>query len=303
MTTNSILITGGTGFLGSALVGRLMGQGYSVHVMSRSAEKVARQFGKEVRAVTSMGQLPDAGEFKAVINLAGAGIFDRRWNAERKQMLRDSRIQLTEELADWLLRSKQPATVFVSGSAVGIYGDQGDELLGEDSQCKADFSQQLCVDWETAALKAQGFTRVCIIRTGLVLGQGGGLLQRMLPPFSLGFGGAMGDGRQWMSWIHIQDWLTIVESMISNTDMRGAYNATAPHPATNRQFSEMLARILGRPLLLPLSGSLLKVVLGEMAELVLGSQRALPKRLLADGFQFQYPELEPALRNVLNKNS
>lgn len=302
MTTHSILITGGTGFLGSALVARLAGQGCSIYVMSRDADKVRRKFGQAIHAVTGIEQLPDAGEFKAVVNLAGAGIFDRRWSAARKLELRNSRIKLTEQLADWLVNSSAPPKVLVSGSAIGIYGDQGDNWLDENSESCADFAQRLCADWEAAALRAQNTTRVCLIRTGLVLGVGGGLLQRMLLPFRMGFGGALGDGGQWMSWIHIEDWLSIVEAMINNDEMRGAYNAVAPNPATNREFSSTLAKVLQRPMLLPLPAGLLKILLGEMAALVLGSQRAAPQRLLVQDFRFQYPELEAALRQILDKN-
>ncbi len=299
-TEQRILITGGTGFLGRLLTARLLDKGFQVSVLSRSADKVASIFSDRVVAVTSIDYLPDAGHFRAVVNLAGAGIFDSRWTEQRKSQLRDSRILLTDKLASWISTSDRPTEVLVSGSAIGVYGDQGSSVLTESSPSIPDFAQRLCADWEASALRAEASgSRVCLIRTGLVLGEGGGILQRMLLPFRLGLGGSIGDGRQWMSWIHWQDWVNIVETMIINPSMRGAYNATAPNAVDNRLFCQSLARVLQRPMLLPLPAWSLKLLLGEMAELVLASQRVSPQRLLSEGFEFQYPELEPALRNVL----
>lgn len=300
MTANAILITGGTGFLGRALVARLLDQQQAVTVLSRDAHKVAKLFGDQVTAVTRISALPDAGQFKAIINLAGAGIFDQRWTAMRKQILRSSRIQLTEQLVAWIATSKQRPELLISGSAIGYYGNQADTLLTEASSVKTDFSQQLCADWEIAALQAESLgVRVCLIRTGLVLGLGGGVLQRMLLPFRLGLGGRLGNGQQWMAWIHINDWLAIVLAMLAQVSMQGAYNAVAPAPVTNQQFSQALASQLNRPLLLPLPAKLLSVLLGEMAELLLGSQRVLPQRLLDQQFCFAFNHLEDALRDIL----
>ncbi|MDT4292280.1 TIGR01777 family oxidoreductase [Methylomonas sp. MO1] len=302
MNTNSILISGGTGFLGSALTKQLIQKNYAVTILSRSAEKVFATFGNSVQAVSSITDLPDAGSFKAVVNLAGAGIFDQRWTEPRKQLLRDSRIKLTKQLVAWIASATQPAPAVVSGSAIGVYGDQGDKFLTENSASIADFSQQLCADWESAALEAEKFgSRVCLIRTGLVLGDNGGILKRMLLPFRLGLGGRLGNGKQWMSWIHLHDWLAIVEAMIEQPAMRGPYNATAPEPVNNQQFSASLASVLKRPLLMPIPEAPLKLLLGEMAALVLGSQRVLPERLLAQGFAFKYSQLDTALRDILHK--
>lgn len=300
MNAKAVLITGGTGFLGSALTRRLLASGHKVTVFGRDAAKVSAMFGSTVDAATQISALPDAGQYKAVVNLAGAGIFDRLWTASRKQVLRDSRIELTNRLTNWIAESSQPPGALISGSAIGIYGDCGNQLLDESSSGPSDFAQQLCADWEAAAMRAEANgCRVCLIRTGLVLGNNGGILQRMLLPFRLGLGGRMGDGQQWMSWILIDDWLSIVETMIDNPDMAGAYNATAPNPVSNQTFSETLAGVLHRPLLLPLPAMALKLLLGEMASLVLGSQRVLPQRLLAGGFQFSQTQLEPALRQLL----
>jgi len=174
-------------------------------------------------------------------------------------------------------------------------------VLTEQSTPTKDFSQQLCADWEAAAKQAEPFgVRVCLIRTGLVIADGGGFLQRMLPPFRFGLGGRLGDGRQWMSWIHRRDWINIALTMMADSTMRGAYNATSPNPVTNAEFTRILARCLKRPALLPVPAWLLKILLGEMSQLVLGSQRVMPERLLAQGFKFQYNDLAVALNEALS---
>lgn len=301
MTNPAILITGGTGFLGSALTHRLLEQGYCVHIFSRDAEKVRARFGDRVAPVVALQDLPDAGQFRAVVNLAGAGILDRRWSEARKQELRESRIGLTRQLASWINGSDRPPGALISGSAIGIYGNQGDQKLEETSPPRPDFAQQLCADWEAAAIAAGASgCRVCLLRTGLVLGHGGGMLQRLLPAFRFGLGGAIGSGRQWMSWIHLADWLAIVETLIADDRLIGPYNATAPEPVDNRQFSLTLAKTLRRPMLLPLPAWLLRPMLGEMAELLLGGQRVLPARLLNHGFEFRYPRLDDALHQLLH---
>jgi uncharacterized protein len=301
MSNKSILITGGTGFLGSALAFKLLHAGKHVVVFGRSSDKIVRTFGDQVQAVSQISDLPDAGCFQAIVNLAGAGIFDKRWNDKRKQVLRDSRIQLTQQLVEWIGGSEQKPEVLVNGSAIGVYGEHGDEVITEKSGQVTDFSQQLCADWETTALQAEALgVRICLIRTGLVLGLDGGLLKRMLLPFRMGLGGRLGNGQQWMSWIHLQDWLALAQLMIENSTMQGAYNASAPAPVTNAEFSAALAAILNRPMLLPLPEVVLKPLLGEMSALILGSQRVLPERLLHQGFEFQFPQLDLALQNLLN---
>ncbi len=296
----NILITGGTGFIGSALANSLSQKGMQVTVLSRTPEIVARRCGPRVQALANLQQLTAKQQFEVVINLAGAPIFAAPWTELRKKILRDSRIRLTEELVATLQTLEVKPKLLISGSAIGYYGEQGEQILTEDSVPTADFSQQLCADWEAAALAAEELgIRVCLIRTGLVLGAGGGMLQRMLWPFKLGLGGQLGNGQQWMSWIHLQDWLNIVECMITDANMRGAYNATAPQPVTNSEFTQTLAKLLQRPTLLPMSAAWLHKLLGEMSTLVLGSQRVLPARLQAQYFQFQYEDLPSALRQIL----
>jgi uncharacterized protein (TIGR01777 family) len=291
-----ILVTGGTGFIGKALVKTLVGEGHQVTVLSRSLEKVERLFGQEVTGLGHLSFLQPEMSFDVIVNLAGAPIFDARWSEERKRLIRESRIALTGQLVACIGRMTVKPKLLISGSAIGYYGDQGDQVLTEASSARSDFSHQLCADWEQAADRAAEFgVRVCLMRTGLVIAEDGGLLQRMLLPFRFGVGGRLGSGRQWMSWIHRQDWIRIAQTMIADETMQGPYNATAPNPVTNRQFTCTLARCLHRPAVFPVPAFVLKTLLGEMSELVLGSQRVLPERLLMHGFMFQYPDLEGAL--------
>lgn len=309
MTTNNdetkikILVTGGTGFIGSALTKCLLNNSYHVTVLSRATfSSVKSVCGTEVDVLGSFDQIEADDFYNIVINLAGAPIFGSRWTDSRKNILRDSRIKLTEQLINSIARMSIKPELLINGSAIGYYGDQGDTQLTEQSEVKADFSQKLCSDWEQEALKAELMgIRVCLMRTGLVLGEGGGLLQRMLLPFRLGLGGRLGAGNQWMSWIHRDDWIAIALKMIKDSSMQGAYNATAPNPVTNSQFTLTLAESLHSPALLPVPAWLLKSLLGEMSELVLGSQRVLPERLNLEGYQFKFTHLESALKQILNQ--
>jgi uncharacterized protein (TIGR01777 family) len=298
----NVLITGGTGFIGSALTGSLAQQGHQVTVLSRNPHTIARRCGPGVKELDSLKRIRPDDRYQIVVNLAGAPIFDALWTEKRKKLIRDSRIGLTEQLVDSMARLTVKPELFISGSAVGYYGDQGDTVLTERSPALTDFSHRLCADWEAAAKKAESFgIRVCLIRTGLVIAEGGGLLQRMLLPFRLGLGGRLGSGKQWMSWIHRQDWIAIVHFMIANKAMAGPYNATAPNPVANDEFTRTLARCLNRPALLPVPASLLNRLPGGMSQLLLGSQRVMPERLLAEGFRFQYPDLTSALNEALSR--
>ena len=295
-----VLITGGTGFIGSALTRSLTEQGYEVSVLSRSPASVEKICGSGIHALGNLNELRPEDTYQVIINLAGAPIFGARWSEARKQIIRDSRIGLAEQLIACIARMTVKPDLLISGSAIGYYGSQGDTVLTEQSATSNDFSNQLCADWEDSAKKAEQFgVRVCLIRTGLVLDAGGGILQRMLLPFRLGFGGRIGDGQQWMSWIHRQDWIVIAKTMITDSSMQGAYNATAPNPVTNLEFTRTLAHCLKRPAVFPVPAGLLKVLLGEMSELVLGSQRVQPERLLAQGFKFKFDDLSSALNQVL----
>lgn len=295
-----ILITGGTGFIGSALIKKLLLQAHQITILSRNVSKVHKHLAGNVTALTDLQTLTASDHFDVMINLVGAPIFDKRWSEKQKKVIRDSRIELTRQLVQIIAYMQQKPELLISGSAIGYYGDQGDTKLTEQSNHIVDFSQQLCADWEHTALQAENYgVRVCLMRTGLVLGQGGGLLQRMLLPFKLGLGGPIGNGQQWMSWIHLQDWITIAETMINDQTMRGAYNATAINPVTNQEFTKTLAETLNRPAFLPLPTFVLQILLGEMSELVLGSQRVLPERLNQQGFKFQFTQLRQTLADIL----
>ena len=235
----------------------------------------------------------------AVINLSGEGIADRRWTEERKRALADSRLLSTRSLVAAINRQATPPRVFVSGSGIGYYGDRGDELLTESASPGADFLARLCVDWEREAEQASAVTRVAIVRTALALHSSGGALARMLLPFKLGVAGRLGSGQQYFPWIHRRDWVALVNWLIATAEARGAFNAVAPTPVTNAEFTRTLGRVLRRPTILPAPAFALRLALGELADSLLTGQRAIPARAEEMGFRFQFRELEPALRDLL----
>ena len=295
----NILITGGTGLIGRALCRFWLQQGHQLTVWSRTPEKVAGLCGAQVRGIGQLEQY--AGELDAVVNLAGAPIADRPWTAKRRQLLWDSRITLTEQLVAWLATRQQQPQVLLSGSAVGWYGDGGERQLDEQQPAvTSDFASLLCDAWESAALTAEVLgIRVVRIRTGLVLAAEGGFLQRLLLPFKLGLGGRIGSGKQWMPWIHLQDQIALIDFLLHHASASGPYNACAPQPVRNTDFSKTLGRTLHRPTFMPMPGMLLKLGLGELAGLLLGGQRAVPKRLQEAGFEFRFKDLDSALQALL----
>lgn len=295
-----ILLTGGTGFLGSHLCPLLLKEGHHVTIVTRQPMKVFTRYDGMVRALRRLADLTIDDHFDAVINLSGEGIADQPWTHPRKLALYTSRVNFTEELVDWMRRAAKPPRILLSGSATGWYGDQGQTLLDEDSGPHDEFTHQLCRDWEKAALEAQkSGVRVCLLRTGVVLGRGGGMLRRLLPLFGLNLGGRLGDGEQWMSWIGLQDWMAAVLFLLADDRLRGAFNLTSPQPMTNAGFTSELAEALGRRAFLHVPGSLLRLLMGEMSVLMLGGQRVLPSRLLDAGFHFRYPSLRQALEAEL----
>jgi hypothetical protein len=298
----NILMTGGTGLIGRALCKALRAQGHQLTVLSRQAALVPELCGKTVQAMASLDEWHATQHFDAVINLAGAPIVDAVWTSARKQILRDSRIALTEKLLQRIKEAAHKPAVLLSGSAVGYYGNRPDVELDEQSDAGADFAAHLCADWENAALPASGLgVRVCLLRTGLVLSDQGGLLGRMLLPFKFALGARLGAGRQGMSWVHIDDSVAMVLRLLHDEQLSGAFNLTAPHPVSNAEFTEQLAQAVGRPAIFVAPERLLKWAMGERAVLLLEGQRALPVRMLAAGFKFTYPELPGALRAVLGK--
>lgn len=291
-----ILLTGGTGLIGRALCRYWQAQGHQLSVWTRQPDKVAALCGPQVRAVKALQEL-DQTPVDAVINLAGAPIADRPWSHKRMALLWSSRIALTETLLAWLESREHKPSVLVSGSAVGWYGDGGERELSEDSPpVNEDFASQLCIAWEETAQRAEAMgVRVVLVRTGLVLSPEGGFLSRLLLPFKLGLGGPIGNGRQWMPWIHIDDQIALIDFLVHQPGAQGPYNACAPKPVRNREFAKSLGRVLHRPALIPLPAFFLRLALGELSLLLLGGQRAVPARLLEAGFTFQFTDLSAAL--------
>ncbi|CRI59096.1 TIGR01777 family oxidoreductase [Pseudomonas sp. CCOS 191] len=298
-----ILLTGGTGLIGQHLCQRWLGEGHRLTVWSRRPEQVAKICGTGVRGVARLDDIAEDDPVDAVINLAGAPIADRPWTAARRTLLWASRVALTEQLLAWLERREQRPPVLISGSAVGWYGDGGERELTESSApVKEDFASQLCIAWEETALRAQALgIRVVLVRTGLVLAADGGFLSRLRLPYKLGLGGPLGDGRQWMPWVHIDDQIALIDFLMQHKEASGPYNACAPEPVRNREFAKRLGRTLHRPAFMPMPALLLKAGLGELSTLLLGGQRARPVRLLAAGFTFRFNDLQSALDNLSSR--
>jgi len=290
-----ILITGGTGLIGSNLIPKLKPN--DITVVTRNVSQAELILGHKVTLISSLDEFENLDNFHVVINLAGEPIINKRWSDEQKKVIEHSRWNITEKLVSLMKASNEPPSLFVNGSAIGYYGRQGDEIIDEDFDSPNDeFSHQLCERWEFLARKAESErTRVCIIRTGIVITRRGGALMKMVPPFKFGLGGPMGSGKQYMSWIHLEDMLDGLIHIIDNIECKGIYNFTAPNPVTNAQFSKTLASVLHRPSLLPMPSFALRIIMGEAADLLLYGQRVIPKRLQESGYQFQYPELEHAL--------
>lgn len=289
------LITGATGFIGTALVRKLLGRGDSVIVLTRSAEKALDRFGPHVRIVESLGQIADATRIDGIVNLAGAAIMALPWTRRRRARLLDSRLHVTREVVRLCRRLRCAPAVLVSGSAIGYYGTRDDEECDEGSVPRAQFQSELCQQWEETAGEAEAVgVRVVLLRTGLVLGTTGGALPMMSMPTRLFAGATLGSGAQWVSWIHLEDVVRMIELALERTSLRGPLNATAPRAMPHAQFQRNLARQLHRPLWARVPARLLRLMLGEMAELLICGQRVAPRKGLAHGFQFRYPELEAA---------
>jgi uncharacterized protein (TIGR01777 family) len=300
-----IVIAGGSGFLGTALSRALAADKHDVIILTRASSN-PRPAAPHVRHVT-WNPNGDSGPWAtavdgagAVINLAGESIAAKRWSVSQKRILRESRLMATQSLAAAIRGATVAPRAFISGSAVGYYGDRGDETLTETSGPGNDFLAQLAKDWEAAASTVATVTRVSLVRTGIVLDRRGGALPKMLPPFLMFVGGPLGSGRQYMPWIHKEDWVRLVVWAIGAEGARGPLNATSPHPVTNREFSKALGRALKRPSLLPAPPLALRLALGEMADaLLLSSQKALPVRATDLGFSFRYGNVDEALAAVL----
>jgi uncharacterized protein (TIGR01777 family) len=304
---STIVLTGATGFLGRPLVEALAREGHQPVVLTRGAPPASPA--SAVAPVRFVEWRPDgsvgawASELEAadaVVNLAGEPIAGRRWSAEQKARIRDSRVQATRSIVDALGRASRRPRVLVNGSAVGFYGPCGDETITEASSPGRDFLGRVCVEWETEAMRAAtAGTRVVCLRTGLVLARDGGALRKMLPPFWFGLGGPVGSGRQFWPWIHRHDWIDLVRFALKTPAVAGPFNATAPEPVTSGEFARALGRAIRRPAFLPAPGFALKLALGEMADaLLLSGQRAKPAKAVELGYEFTYPTLDQALSAI-----
>ena len=291
------LITGGSGFIGSALSRALVADGERVTVLTRD---IARARTRLPDAVALLDSLHEARDVDIVVNLAGENLSDKRWTPALKREFRDSRLVTTRRVLNWMSTQSRKPRALISGSAIGWYGPRGDEELTEDAAAGEDFAAQLCRDWEAEAMKATALgLRVCVSRTGIVLDHDGGALKKMQLPFRLGLGGRIGTGEQWMSWIAREDIVALIRWLAQNEHASGAYNGTAPFPERNADFARILGRAVQRPAVLPMPAFALKLLLGEMAGMLLTGQRVLPARASAEGFRFKYAELPAALAAIL----
>lgn len=296
----NVLITGGTGFIGHALCQKLLARGDQVSVLSRSPERVRERCGASVKGIGDLHELEDDAAFDVLVNLAGQPIADARWSEKRKRSLLQSRLQPTRQLIDWIKHANPRPSLLISASAVGYYGDMGNQTLDEHGAFHDEFAHRLCDQWEQAAKQAEALgVRTCIIRLGPVIGPNGGFLKKMLWPFKLGLGGKIGSGQQWFPWVHREDVLSALLFLMDQPQAQGVYNLTAPQPVSNQVFTETLARVLHRPALFPAPAWALKAAFGELSELLLGGQRAMPVHLQSSGFRFQFESLKPALQDVI----
>lgn len=298
-----VLITGGSGFVGQRLCPRLAEAGHRVQVVSRDPEAARRRLPEGVDVRRSALDFVDTPS-DALVNLAGESIAAKRWSDRQKEKLLDSRLNATRELVGLCEQLRQTGArmprVLVSASAMGYYGDQGDREVSEETPPHDEFAHRLCRHWEEAAGEAEAFgVRVARLRIGLVLDQGGGSLQKMLPPFRLGLGGRFGTGKQFMPWIHREDLVRAILFLLERDDLEGPFNGSAPRPVTNAEFTRILAKKLGRPALFPVPAIVLETAFGEMARLLLTGADMRPKRLQEAGFEFKFETLEAALADIL----
>lgn len=294
-----ILISGSHGLVGTALIKSLKADGHEIFRLVRHYPDAPDQIEWSPERYSIALSMIEG--FDAVVHLAGESIAEGRWSDEKKKRIRESRVRGTKLLGDALANMTHPPGRFISASAIGFYGDRGEELLTEESDAGKDFLSEVCVEWEraTALAKEKGI-RTVNCRFGIILDKEGGALAKMLPPFRMGLGGRIGDGKQWMSWIALDDVVSGLKLALENESMRGPVNFVAPNPVRNAEFTKTLGKVLSRPTLFPVPAFGLRFAFGEMADaLLLTSQRVAPEKLVAENFQFQYPQLEGALKQAL----
>ena len=303
-----IAITGATGFVGSRLVERLISQGHQLIILSRSVQHAQKVFpATAFKNLEIVGYIPTvSGDWQntisgcdAVVNLAGESIAEGRWTPERKQEILNSRKLGTQKVVEAIDNADPKPSVLVNASAIGYYGTSQTASFDETSPAGNDFLAQVSTEWESEAQKVTNSgVRLVILRFGIVLGMGGAL-GKMITPFKLFAGGPLGDGQQWFSWIHVDDVVSLILQALNNSQMQGVYNATAPESVRMSQFCNTMGQVMNRPSWLPVPGFALEAILGEAAAVVLQGQQVLPKRTLESGFEYQYPKLQSALREIL----
>ena len=294
----NILITGGTGFIGSFLCKRLLENKHDIVILSRNPEAVK----SPIKGISNLKQLEIDESFDIIINLAGEPIAGKKWTDKQKDIILSSRIDTTNNIIEYLKVVKWKPKLLISGSAIGYYGLSKDtKNIDEQGSVDDSFSSHLCQQWETVALEAKLLgVRTCLLRTGIVIGKSGGALSKMLLPFKMGLGGKIGDGKQWMSWIHLKDLVNIILFCIENEQCSGAINGTSPNSITNIEFTKTLGKVLNRPTIFPIPSVVIKLLMGQMGqELLLSGKQVLPVAILKAGYKFQYEKLEDALSDVL----
>ncbi|WP_282605028.1 TIGR01777 family oxidoreductase [Pelagibius sp. Alg239-R121] len=300
----SILVTGATGFIGRVLVRALVERGDKIIVLARNTAKTDYLFGPHAESICMLDDIPANRNIDAVINLAGEPLLGGLWSKHRKEKMISSRVDTTQALMSLMRRLNRRPQVLINGSAVGYYGRRNDELVRENGRPQDIFMSRLCCEWEQAAGKADGLgIRVCLLRIGLVFGRGGGAFPQLARPIKLGLGAVMGSGRQWMSWIHLEDLVRLILFVLDRDDVSGPLNATAPMPVTNEGFSQKLAVQAKRPLLFRLPAFVLRGLLGELADLFVAGQRVVPQKAEGYGFKFNWPSLEDALGNLMRSDA
>jgi uncharacterized protein (TIGR01777 family) len=295
-----IFITGGTGLIGSALIQDLLVRKCKITVLSRDIAKAKRRLGHNIEYCASLDDLKSFDGYDIIINLAGEPIAGKRWTAKHKERLCDSRWDTTRRLTELIKLSNTPPSAFISGSAIGYYGTQEDDIITEITEPnEEDFTYQLCKKWEALAMAADNrHTRVCILRTGVVLSKKGGLLSILPIPFRLGLGSIVSSGTQYISWIHIRDMIDGIIYLVDMPKARGIFNFTSPNPATNKRFAKVLSRTLFRPCLFTIPSFLVDIIMGESATLVIDGQRAIPQHLLDMHYRFSFDHIDEALKDI-----